>query len=195
MYNRIKQAFIKILQADDSLYPKTTASYKGREFATTRQSVYGVCSMPPKKSLGLLFQVEGNQGVQYGIFDYPTGRFKNLEEGEVQIGNYLTTASIKFDKDGNVTVNVPSGNLTASVTGNISATASGNLTADITGNTTINTTDLNITATGTSTINGGLTVTGDITANNFVSSGISKDFNSHVHGGVQSGGSNTDTPS
>lgn len=180
MYNKIKQAVIKALIGDSTNYPKAGASYKGKDTDVIRQSVYGVCSQPPVGSLGILFQVCNSNGTQYGIFDYVTGRFKNLEAGEVQLGNYLTQASIKFDKDGNVTVNVPAGNLTANV--------SGNLSAAIDGNTTLTTTDLNITATGTSTINGGLTVTGDIIANNFDSSGIGVDFNTHIHTG-DSGGS------
>ena len=191
MYNRIKQAFLKLIQIDGSAYPRATTSYKGREFSTVRQSVYGVSSMPPKNSLCLLFQVEGAQGLQYGIFDFPTGRFKNLEEGEVQVGNYLTRAFIKFDKDGNVTIEAPN-NCTVNVGGNMSATVGGALTADVTGATNITTDSLNITATNGSNIDGSLIVTGDITANNFDSSGIGVDFNGHIHTG-DSGG-NTGTP-
>lgn len=169
---RIFQAVLKALRGDATNYPKAGVTYKGKDTDAVRQSVYGVSSNPPIGSNGLLFQVDGSSSTSYAILDYMTGRFKNLSSGEVQIGNYLTQASIKFDALGNVAVNVPSGDLTATVSGN----------------TVINTTDLSITATGTSTINGGLTVTGDITANNFISSGISVDFNAHIHTG-DSGGS------
>ena len=111
-------------------------------------------------------------------------RFKNLSDGEVQIGNYLTQASIKFDKDGNVTIDVPSGNLTANV--------SGTLTADVDGATAITTDSIIINAVSGSTINANLAVNGTVTATNFISSGISVDFNTHIHTG-DSGGS-TSTP-
>ena len=174
MFSKIKQAIVSSLRDDDSTYPETTAYYKGKTQPATRHSVYGVCSQPPKNSLGLLFQVDCSNGVQYGIFDYVTGRFKNLEEGEVQIGNYLTEASIKFDVEGNVIVNVPSGNLTATVSGSATLTVP---------ETTINS-DV--------TINGALSVTGDVTGNNFVSSGISVDFNTHIH--TDSMGGDTSAP-
>lgn len=185
MYNRIKQAVLSMIRADSSPYPQALASYKGKNnIQTVRHSVYGVSSQPPRNSLGLLFQVEGMGGVQYGIFDYAQRRFKNLNEGELQVGNYLTQASIKFDQGGNVVINVPSGNLTAVVSGNMNAT--------VTGNTTIETNRLNITATDGSHITGNLNISGDVTANNFISSGISVDFNGHIHTG-DSGG-NTSTP-
>lgn len=176
--NRIKQAFMKLLSDDSSTYPRATTNYKGKDVQTVRQSVYGVSSNPPKQSLCLLFQVEGMGGVQYGIFDYAQGRFKNLEEGEVQIGNYLTSASIKFDKEGNVIVTVPN-----------------NITFNVTGNSTVNTSRLTINASDDVYINSDLIVSGDITGNNFISSGISVDFNTHVHGGVETGGGSTSTPS
>ncbi|MGR3179827.1 MAG: hypothetical protein ACUZ8E_17445 [Candidatus Anammoxibacter sp.] len=201
IFNRIKQCVLKIIRPDNTKYPETISSYKGKEVDTVRHSVYGVSSMPPKDSLGILFQIEGMGGVQYGIFDAADRRFKNLTEGEVQIGNYLTLASIKFSANGDVTVTTP-GNLILNTTGNVTSTIGGDLIASVdgntvitttdidiaaSGNTTITTTNLSITATGTSTINGGLTVTGDITANNFISSGISVDFNSHIHTGDSGG--------
>lgn len=175
MINRIKQAILTAI-TDAGNYPRASAVYKGKPTECIRHSVYGVSSAPPGGSLGILFEVDGSNGTRYGIFDYVTGRFKNLTPGEVQIGNYLTQASIKFDKDGNVLVNVPSGNLTANVSGN----------------TDITTDTLSINASNGSTINGTLNVNGVVTATDFISSSISVSFNSHFHTG-DSGGS-TSTP-
>ncbi len=184
MYAMIRQIVSKIVKGDGANYPSAGVSYKGKDTDAVRQSVYGVCSNPPTGSNGLLFQVDGSNGIKYAILDFMTGRFKNLESGEVQIGNYVTRASIKFDKDGDVTIDVPSGNLIANV--------SGDMTADVDGTTDITTDRLNISATSGSYITGNLNVTGDVTANDFISSGISVAFNAHIHTG-DSGGS-TSTP-
>ena len=186
MFNRIKQCVLSVVRPDNTKYPETISNYKGKAVNTVRHSVYGVSSNPPKNSLGILFQIEGMGGVQYGIFDAADRRFKNLTEGEVQIGNYLEANSIKFASNGDIIITAP-GNLILNVAGNMTATVGGDLTSDVSGNTTINTVDLTINASGVSKINGGLTVTGDITANNFISSGISVDFNSHIHTGDSGG--------
>lgn len=165
MYNKIKQAIISRIRADVTKYPQTIASYKGKEQEAVRQSVYGVCSVPPRSSLGLLFAIEGMGGVQYGIFDYPTGRFKNLTEGEVQVGNYLTQTYIKFDASGNVTI-----------------VASGDLTANVSGTTTIN---------SNTVINGDLTVSGDVTATDYNSTAIGVSYNTHIHTGDSGGDTGT----
>ena len=154
----IFQAVLKALRGDATNYPRVGVSYKGKDTDAVRQSV------------------NGDSATKYAILDFMTGRFKNLSEGEVQIGNYLTRASIKFDKDGNVTIDVPSGNLTANVSGD----------------TEITTDSLTINAVSGSTINANLDVNGTVTATNFISSGISVDFNTHIHTG-DSGG-NTGVP-
>jgi len=174
--NDIIQGFLNIIQNDTSDYPQAIVGYEGNDSVkAVRMSPYGLCSMPPQGSLGLIFTPNSMNGVRYGLFDDPTNRFKGLSSGEVQIGNYSTQASIKFDKDGNVTINVPSGNLTANVSGI----------------TNIDTTQLNINASGGSFITGSLNITGDITANNFVSA-TGVDFNGHIHTGDS--GSDTSVP-
>lgn len=183
MNSDIIQGFLNIVQSDNSLYPKAIAGYEGsNDVKTVRHSVYGVCSSPPKGSLGILFKIDSMNGVRYGIYDDATNRFKNLSEGEVQLGNYSTQASIKFDKDGNVTVNVPNGNLTATV--------NGNMTSTVYGSTNITTDNFTVTTTGVggSTINGNLVINGNISANNFISLTTGFNFNSHIHTG-DSGGS------
>jgi phage gp45-like len=172
----IFQAVLSALRGDATNYPRVGVSYKGKDTDAVRQSVYGVCSAPPAGSNGLLFKVNGDSATKYAILDFMTGRFKNLSEGEVQIGNYLTQASIKFDKDGSVEINVPSGDLTATVSGT----------------TEITTDSLTINAVSGSTINANIDVNGTVTATNFISSGISVDFNTHIHTG-DSGG-NTGSP-
>lgn len=67
-------------------------------------SPYGLCSNPPLGSSGVAINVNGGGSYPTGIVDYPSQRFKDLEEGEVAIGNYNTGSYIKFDKDGNIRV-------------------------------------------------------------------------------------------
>lgn len=122
---KIKQAVLKFVGNDSSLYPRAQAFYSGKQTEVVRHSPYGLCTNPPKNSIGILFEIQGREAVKYGIFDFMTGRFKNLKEGEVQLGNYLTKASIKFSQNGDIIVNIPNGNLIANVSGNADINVSG----------------------------------------------------------------------
>ena len=185
----IKQAYHSLAGNDSSAYPTAQFAYNGKATEVVRLSPYGLCSNPPLGAMGVLFQIQGREGVKYAVTDDMLARYKNLEPGEVQIGNYATKASIKFDNDGNVIVTVTDGNLIANVTGDMTATVSGDVSmtaggaASITssGDTTI--TAPNIRLVGNVVMSGG-TVTSDGT----------NVGSSHVHPGVQSGPSNTGTP-
>lgn len=166
--DNIRQGHITAVQVDSVRFPQTIATYKGKETEVVRLSPYGLCSNPPVNSLGLLFKVEGMNGVHYGIFDNVTGRFKNLESGEVQIGNYTTGASIKFSANGDVTIDTDGGN------------------------TIINTVNYTLNHSGSATINGDVTVNGVVTATDFDSTGAGVTFNDHTH--TESGGGTTSAP-
>jgi len=190
LINLIKMAVITQASSDGEDYPKTQASYNGKPTSVTRLSPYGICSNPPVKSIGLLFQVQGREGTKLGIFDYMKMRFKNLKPGELQIGNYLTQASIKFDEDGNIVINCPDANVTVNAAMSVTITAGTEieLTAP---SVTINASGGGV-VNGNLQINGNISMTGTSTAQDHISNG--KSFNTHVHGGVLAGGANTGVP-
>jgi len=142
---RIRQAFVSLVSDDSEAHPKAQLTESGKTYEAIRLSVYGVCSNPPRDSNALVFAPSyGGEDIKYSISNDHRNRFKNLKEGEVVVGNYKTQARIFFDEDGNLNVNVPDGNLTATVGGKA----------------TLNATEVVINS--DTTINGSLTTTGDI---------------------------------
>jgi phage gp45-like len=153
---------------------------------------YGVSGYAPVGSLALMFNVMGHESNRAAIINNPKIRFKDLKEGEVAIGNFLTRSYIKFLENGDIEViGVASQNVTITgdvnltiggncniiATGNINATAA-NLTANISGNADITCPQVDIT--------GALSVTGDVTAfaggvNEITFSDIISTYNSHTH--------------
>ncbi|MBR2678569.1 MAG: phage baseplate assembly protein [Bacilli bacterium] len=66
--------------------------------------LYGICGNPPKGSSGILFPILGSDSNLVCLADDIKNRFKDLKEGEVVIGNYLTKSFIKFKEDGGVEI-------------------------------------------------------------------------------------------
>lgn len=127
---------------------------------------YGISSKAPSGSLGLMFNVMGQEENRAAIFNDQPNRFKNLEEGEVAVGNYSTQSKIKFCANGDIEI-FSNGDINAQC-------ANLNVTADTT----------TITA-PTNTIDGDLEITGNVT-NQGVDIG-----KTHTHSGVTTGPSNT----
>lgn len=65
-------------------------------------SPYGLCSNPPVGSSGLVFNTNAGSNHPVGVVDFPSKRFKNLAEGEVVVGNYITGSYIKFLANGDI---------------------------------------------------------------------------------------------
>lgn len=89
--------------------------------------IYGVCSNPPKGSNGILFPILGSDSNIACLADDIKNRFKDLKEGELVVGNYLTKAFIKFSQDGGIEIHAKYIKHIADE-GDISMTASGNIT-------------------------------------------------------------------
>ena len=66
--------------------------------------LYGICGNPPKGSSGILFPILGSDSNLVCLADDIKNRFRDLKEGEVVIGNYLTKSFIKFKEDGGVEI-------------------------------------------------------------------------------------------
>ena len=102
------------------------------------------------------------------IVDDPKNRFKNLAKGEVCVGNYLTGANVVFRANGDIEI-VGDNDIKITVPDANEV------------NITIDTMVCKIDSAGI-----------DITNGDVVADGIS--LKTHVHSGVQSGGSNTGAP-
>ena len=124
----IKKAAVSLLIGDDSSYPRTQVTYNGVTTDAYRMSPYGLSSHPPVGSLAVLLSPDGRRDDPVALIADPLNRFKNLEEGEVEIGNDLTRTSIKFRKDKGLVLTVsPDGDLVVTVAGGNAAIASSTL--------------------------------------------------------------------
>jgi len=106
----IRQASLK--EVDDTTpYRRAVVEVYGKKTEVLLFTPYGISTNPPVDSLGVVFQTTGNEGVKYSMMDNAVARFKNLEPGEVQLGNY-GLGSVKFAKDGNIIINSDSATIT-----------------------------------------------------------------------------------
>jgi phage gp45-like len=118
---RLKNLFKlgKLLSVDDSGNIRLcTAKYLGKQQQIVLFTPYGLMHNPPVDSLVCIGDQLAQASNGVGVADDPTNRiFKDLKEGEVAVGNYMTGDYVKFDEDGNITIgnidNFPKINLNA----------------------------------------------------------------------------------
>lgn len=187
MMRWIKMAFVSRLIKDDTKWPRAQVNYNGVTIDAYRFSPYGISSHPPLDTLATLLSVNGHRDNLVALIADPLKRAKNLEPGEVQVGNRVTGSFVKFNKDqgvdwfvndgGDLVVTLAGGNASIDVTGDINVDATGNV---------------NITA-PTVAITGNLTVSGTITAIGEVI-GATKALSTHTHNENGTGGGVTGPP-
>jgi len=165
---------------DTETYPSVQVSYLGKVADVTRIVPYPLVGNPTINALGIKMNIGASEGNRVAIMHDPKNRLKGLKEGEGGLFNALTKDHILLLDDG-ISI-LSNGTLDIEITGDVNLTVNGNV------NLVAQTTNV----TGNVNIDGDLTVTGDSTATDHISGGISG--NSHVHGGVQSGGSTTLVP-
>ena len=103
----IKRAALSLAGRDDGQFSIAQAQYYNKTAEVELVFPYGYSACPPEGSLILLMNVMGQEENRAGIASYPQQRFKNLKPGEVQVGNFLTRASIKWDKAGKIYIDAP----------------------------------------------------------------------------------------
>lgn len=163
--NLIKRCALSKID-DSQSYQTAQVTYFDKIVDIETINPYGICSKAPAGSLGLMFSVMGQEENRAAIFNDQTNRFKDLQEGELVVGNYSTKSKIKFCANGdieiftNADINAQCANL------------------NVTANTTT------ITA-PTNTVDGDLEVTGKIT-NQGVDIG-----KGHAHSDVEQGPDST----
>jgi len=123
---------------------------------------YGMHGNLPVDSYTISWSINGQQENRAVIGFKPDIRQKNLKEGEVIFGNFVRKSTTFYDDDGNIIVNCENdekvtikGASIVNITGNASLTIGGAATIDVTGNTTL--------TTPLATVDGDLTVTGNLT--------------------------------
>jgi len=90
---------------------------------------YGFFANAPKGALAVLLNLNGQEDNKVGMpfipqeeFEGEEGRFKDLQPGEVLVGNLLTRAFVKFDRDGHIIVEA-NGDVEVTATGDVSVSA------------------------------------------------------------------------
>lgn len=139
--NLIRIASVSLLSKDIERYPVSQVTYNGKVSTMMTVSPYGLYSNAPLNSLALMFQLFGYEESLGGICFNPYGRFKNLEEGEVLLGNEKTQSYIKLSKSGEIEIK-----------------STQHLVVNVTGDVTINC--QNAVVNGDATINGSFSVSG-----------------------------------
>lgn len=126
MIQKIKSLFkaARLLSSDDSgSYRRGTFFYQGQ---TGSKAViftpYGLCSRPPDEAMAIILSQNGQDSNGIAFVDDPLNRFKDLEKGEVAIGNYLTGSRVVFKENGDI-------DITANADINIALTGAATITA------------------------------------------------------------------
>nr|DAH10939.1 MAG TPA: baseplate assembly protein V [Caudoviricetes sp.] len=182
IYNTITLKRCTVESVDDkSDFPTMQVKYLKQVIKIVQKlGIYGVCSNPPKGSNGILFPIMGSDSNIACLADDIANRFKDLKEGELVIGNYLTKAFIKFSQDGGIEIHAKyvktiadEGDIsTETIKGNITNKSAGNI-MDTASSTIMNnpvsiTDNLSVTKSATITedvIGGGISLKGHIHGN------------------------------
>lgn len=125
--NAIKFGFTTRYTPDTENVPIVEVSYLKKPGKLAELiSPYGLSVGLPANTQVLVFSVGGVEGRRVAIGWSQIDRFKNLNEGEVVLGNPKTGAHIKFDERGNIRIEAKDGN------GDVIIIAQRDLTIDVT---------------------------------------------------------------
>lgn len=145
--------------SDNKQFPQSQYNYFDADLAADSVNIYpyGYTANPPRDTLGIIFEINGDQ---YNTISFPISsntRVKGLKTGEVLIGNYSNNSTIKFNESGQIEIKANSEVVVDAPS--VTATAT---------TVTINATS---THNGDITINGNVTVNGDISSSGSISGG------------------------
>lgn len=102
--NMIKRAYVSLVHTDNKIYSYAQISYLGSTLDAETLYPYGMNANAPLNSAAIVFNINADESNRVCMCYTPDRRFKDLKEGEVQIGNGLTQASIKFSHDGKIQI-------------------------------------------------------------------------------------------
>lgn len=198
--NLIKRCALTKTANDIANYQIVQCQYLGHVADVESASLYGLSFSAPINSTGIMVNLLGDEENRAAFFNTPQKRFKNLKPWELQIGNYLTRSSVKFAADKSIIINslgkvtiISADDLAINVTGNVDITATGNVNVKATGTALIESTgDLTLKAPQI-ILDGNVIIAQNLTVNGtMIGDGVN--ISTHVHGGVQTGTSNTTPP-
>lgn len=103
--NGIKLGVKKSLTRFDLNYPVAQVAWLGKLGDVIMLQPYGRRSQAPINSLVLLFNILGDEANRIGIeFDPVSMPPDKMFSGEYEIGNYITTATIRFNETGGIDI-------------------------------------------------------------------------------------------
>ncbi len=133
--NMIKRAVITRSADDSKDYSIAQIQYFKKAAKCEMISPYGLFVNAPVDSHMIVWNFNGLEENKGGMAYLHANRYKNLNPGEVQVGNPFHGNYVKFDNDGNVLIK-SSLNTTINSDGNINATAVKSITLSATTNAT-----------------------------------------------------------
>lgn len=178
-------------QSDDTgSRPELVVSYQNRQIKTYPIYTYGYSCVPPVgQTQAVIAQIASSDSNTVSFASSPQIRFKNLQSGEVKVGNYLTNSFVFFRQDKTIEINA-SQSVIIQAAESVTVNASQSVTVTSSGAVTINGADsiiLNVGAATLTLTETTLTSSVPIEAPGFTIQPGGLDFGSHVHGGVTTG--------
>jgi hypothetical protein len=121
--NLIKRGYVSNSLPDTADYSQVQVSYMGNSRKAAVINPYGLYTRLPLNTNVIMFSVNGQEENSAVVGYSREDRFKNLNEGEVLIGNPETGSYIKFESDNKIEI-LSKGDLNIDVTGNVNLKAS-----------------------------------------------------------------------
>lgn len=178
----VKTAIVSLVTDDTTTWPQAQLAFNGVATTAVRINPYGISSNPPLNGYAILLSPHDREGHQLALIDAPTKRFKELKEGEVKIGNYLTQAFVFFDQQGNLNIDTD-GNIIARAGGNVEVDCEGNAVVQAQGTARVQAGGTLTLQAPTVAVQGNLTVSGTLVSTGPVTgAGVGLSTHTHTHG-------------
>jgi phage gp45-like len=112
--------------SDSGPWPLTELEYMGKPDRAVNLTPYGVYSRAPDGAINVVLPINEGGDTKYAIGQKYADRFKDLEKGEVAIGNVETGKFIFFKSDGSIVAH------DFTVEGDLNVTGDANITGELT---------------------------------------------------------------
>lgn len=109
---------------DKNPFPNVQVTYLERIVDSAVANPFGIHSSPDNNSPALMFQVNNCEANSIIIPISAFNRNKDLQETEVEMGNFTSKSYVKFDKDGNIVVTCAN-NMNVTINGDCNITCNG----------------------------------------------------------------------
>ena len=103
---------------DTGLFQRLVCLFFGKRQSLRSLNLYGISFNPPVGFFGVAFKADNYGDNVFVAADRPDIRFKDLEPGELKIGNYVSEASVYFKADGSIEIE-PKNATAVTIKGNV----------------------------------------------------------------------------